>query len=93
MKETRGLYRRMLLEANLYPSAEEADKACPTIEEAKERLADLYLAAAEKSLTKELEKGCADLPPERWPRAVQVTEGSVILERCRVSSEAGNGVY
>lgn len=28
-KETRGLYRRMLLDANLYESNKEADEHCP----------------------------------------------------------------
>lgn len=56
-------------------------------------LAKFYCAAAELSFVKELEVGCKDLPPERWPRVIEVTEGSCVIERCRLSSEAGTGVY
>eukprot|EP00281_Chroomonas_sp_CCMP1168_P031878 CAMPEP_0206242520 /NCGR_PEP_ID=MMETSP0047_2-20121206/17103_1 /ASSEMBLY_ACC=CAM_ASM_000192 /TAXON_ID=195065 /ORGANISM="Chroomonas mesostigmatica_cf, Strain CCMP1168" /LENGTH=797 /DNA_ID=CAMNT_0053667549 /DNA_START=76 /DNA_END=2466 /DNA_ORIENTATION=- len=92
-KETRGLYRRMLIDAKIFPGAAAADEACPSIEAAKERLADFYLEMAVQQMNKELDQCSRNLPVERWPRAVEAMEGSITLQRCRIQSEAGTGVY
>lgn len=30
---------------------------------------------------------------DRWPRVIEAVEGSIAIQRCRIRSEAGVGVY
>ena len=93
MKETRGLYRRLLIAQGIFVSADEADRQCPSIEAAKALLAKHALEEEISRLRRRQPKEQSLDYMHSAPRLVESLEGSVTLHRCMLKSEVGIALY